>query len=122
VLEYFPYRLAPLASQAAQRRWIVSATADSYLVPEELLEDAQDAARYAGLPHIRGSLSAGLLPALERLAELAGRVDLGGKSNEALVERDPAWAAVREQTRVCLGVLGFDLSRWEAAEGLSEHP
>jgi hypothetical protein len=117
VLDYLAHRLAPLASLAAQRRWIVNASADSYVVREELLENAQDAARYAALPQVRGSLPSGVLRALERLVELAGRVTLEGMSNEVLVESDPAWAAAREQAKVCLDLLGFDLARWEAGEG-----
>ena len=120
MLDYIPQRLAPLASLAAQRRWIVNGTPDEYLVPEQLLEDALDAARFARMPHVRSGLPPGLLPALEQLAELAGCVGVEGTSNETLVESDPAWVAVREQSRVCLAVVGFDLPRWEAAEGLSK--
>src|SRR5262245_44257770 len=39
---YVAKRLAPLASLHAQRRWIVGGSTESYLVPEQLLEDAID--------------------------------------------------------------------------------
>ena len=41
-----------------------------------------------------------------------------GISGKVLVESDPKWAAVREQSRICLAEVGFDLAEWEAAEGL----
>ena len=49
-------RLAPLASSTAQRRWMANGTPDEYLIPEQLLEDALDATRFAGLPHVRSGL------------------------------------------------------------------
>jgi len=118
VLNYVLQRLAPLASLTAQRQWIVKGTPDKYLVPEQLLEGAVDAARLAGLPHARSGFPPGLIHSLERLAEFAGRLSVKGISGEVLVESDPTWAAVREQCRVCLAEVGFDLPEWEAAEAL----
>jgi hypothetical protein len=118
VLNYALQRLAPLASLAAQRRWIAGGTPDNYLIPDQLLEDALDAARFAGLPHVRSGLPLGLVHSLERLAELVGRLSVQGIASEVLVESEPSWAAVREQSRACLAEAGFDLPAWEAAEGL----
>lgn len=120
VADYVTQRLALLASLAAQRRWIVNGTPDEYLVPQQLLEDALDAARFASLPQMRSGLPSELLLALEQLVELAGRVRVEGTSNDALVELDPAWAAVRKQSQICLAVVGFDLPKWEATEALSK--
>jgi len=114
LLNYIFQRLAPLASLAAQRRWIVNGTPDEYLIPEQLLEDAFDAARLANLAHLKNGLPPGLFPALKLLAELAGRVNIEGTSNEVLVESDAAWGAVREQSQICLALVGFDLQEWEA--------
>ena len=104
-------RLAPLASSTAQRRWMANGTPDEYLIPEQLLEDALDATRFAGLRHVRSGLPPSLVSALERLAELV---------RELSIESDPSWAAVREQCRVCLAQVDFDLPGWEANAGFSQ--
>jgi hypothetical protein len=118
VLNYIAKRIAPLASSSAQRRWIVDGTADWYLLPSELLEQAIDAPRCARLQRAQNAVPSNLFSALERLAALAGRVSLHNKTNQALIEHDPAWAAARQQARICLDLLGFDLREWEAGEGL----
>jgi hypothetical protein len=116
-------RLAPLASLAVQRRYIVHGTRDEYLVPSQLLNDAEDVIRQVRtMPAARDSLSAdavqvvldldGLLHAAEHSVETA-------RTGEELVERDVAWIAVREHVARCLDVLGFDLRQWERTEGLS---
>ena len=117
--EYVADRLAPLASLEAQRRWIVNGTRETYLVPDQLLEDARDVARLVALPEYAGRLPDELPSLLKRLSESVEMVDLAGVSNYALVESDPGWRAVREQSRACLDLLGYDLAQWEAANGFT---
>ena len=116
-------RLAPLASLAAQRRYIVQATRDEYLVPEELLKDAHDVIRLVRtMPAARDALSAS---AVQTILDLDGMLDAAdgaaqsAQSTEQLVERDAAWRAVREHVTRCLDMVGFDLAEWEKTEGLS---
>jgi hypothetical protein len=120
VLDSIMKRLAPLASSTAQRRWMANGTPDEYLIPEQLLEDALDVTRFAGLRHVRSGLPPSLVSALERLAELVRELSIAGTSNELLVESDPSWAAVREQCRVCLALVDFDLPGWENNAGFSQ--
>jgi hypothetical protein len=117
---YLGKRLAPLASLKAQRRWIAGASQESYLVPEQLLEDAVDIARYAALPAARARLPPECFPTFERLAEVAAAMSLEGLSSYALVGSDARWAVLRKQAIECLKVLEFDLGQWEAEHGLSE--
>jgi hypothetical protein len=118
--DYICKRLAPLASLAARRRFIVHGRPDRYYVPEELLEGALDVYRFASSTNRAIELCAESLAAMQKLSELAQRVDLDGPppSKVELVERDPAWGAIRQQTCVCLELLGFNLAEWERAEQL----
>jgi hypothetical protein len=116
-------RLAPLASLAAQRRYIVQATRDEYLVPEELLNDADDVIRQVRtMPAVRDALPASAVQAILELDDLLDAADGAARhtqSNEQLVEHDAAWRAVREHVARCLDLVGFDLAEWETTEGLS---
>jgi hypothetical protein len=116
-------RLAPLASLAAQRRYIVHGTRDEYYVPSELLHIAYDVSRQVRtMPAARDILPAAAVQAvldLEGLLDAADRAVQGISSNEELVERDGAWRAVREHVIRCLDAMSFDLHEWEKTEGLS---
>ena len=116
-------RLAPLASLAAQRRYIVRGARDEYLVPSELLNDADDVVRQVRtMPAARDGLSAEAVQAilaLDSLLDAADRSVESAASGEELVERNPAWQAVREHVARCLDIMGFDLRDWERTEGLS---
>ena len=116
-------RLAPLASLAAQRRYIVQATRDEYLVPEELLNDADDVIRQVRtMPAVRDALPASAVQAILDLDDLLDAADDAAQSpqsSEQLVEHDAAWQAVREHVARCLDMVGFDLAEWEKTEGLT---
>ena len=111
-------QLAPLASLAAQRRYIVHAEHDAYYVPDQMLEDAMDVARVVASAEDAADLPAGFHAEVHCLARLALAADLGRSSNHELIESNASWRAVREQAQKCLSVLGFDLTGWENAEGL----
>jgi hypothetical protein len=116
--EYVYSKLPPMASIAAQRRFIVQAQPDAYYVPDQLLEDVLDAARFASSVEQLGELPTEIVAAIERLAELARAVNTEGQPNDRLVEADPGWDAVREHSKRCLNLLGFDLAKWEKSQGL----
>jgi hypothetical protein len=116
-------RLAPLASLAAQRRFIVQGTRDEYLVPSDLLNDAVDVVRQVRtVPAVRDALPASAVQAfldLDRLLDAADGAAQHSQSNEQLIEHDAAWRAVRKHVARCLDMMGFDLAEWEKTEGLS---
>jgi hypothetical protein len=116
-------RLAPLASLAAQRRYIVHGTRDEYLVPSQLLDDADDVIRQIRtMPAVHDALSSAAVQAVLDLDDLLDAADRAAEvvsSGEELVERDVAWRAVREHVARCLDIMGFDLREWEQAEGLN---
>ena len=66
-------RLAPLASLAARRRYIVHGTREEYLVPSQLLNDADDVIRQVPtMPAARDSLSADAVQVVLDLDGLLG--------------------------------------------------
>jgi hypothetical protein len=111
--------LARLASLAYQMRFIVSGTSNEYVLPEELLEVAENrlALALAG----QGNLSEEQRDALTRLREVIGtegrriQFDNESVSNLDLVRHNEAWGRVRTEAAKSLGVLGFDLRAWELA-------
>ena len=111
--------LAPVASLAAQRRWMVQGTPGEYLLPSELLEDAAEAVRLVcGTPGAANDLSLDAVRAildLRACIDAAGHALEGGASEEELVERDGAWHLLREQAIRCLETLTFDLRAWETS-------
>lgn len=108
--------LGPLASQEVQRRYIVRATGDSYIVPTEALNNAYYFLRHPTLG------TAGSLPSVQELAcvleECGPKVPLedAAVSNEALVEQDPDWARIRSAAKEVLQEIGADLDEWEREE------
>lgn len=104
-----------------QRRYIVLGTKDWYLLPSELLNDAYDVIRMVRtMGNVRGTLTPVTVQLLFDLEHLLNATpDPQITSNEELIERDPAWRAVREHTATCLTTMGFDLHRWEMKEGLT---
>lgn len=107
--------LAHLASLDIQRRYIINATRDEYLVPEELLDDAHSVVR-----HIRTqpqSVCASAVAAILALEPLLAAVIVPPNRNgmHHFIEDDTAWRAAREQSGRCLDSLGFDLVAWEHA-------
>lgn len=109
--------LARLASRAYQRRFINEATADEYVLPDEML-DSTSSLLEATLQSAILSRSFG--DAERRCVEetLTGfrhlQKQIQFDDPEFSVERDQDWMAVREMATQCLGILGFDLEHWEA--------
>jgi hypothetical protein len=106
-------RLAHLASLNIQRRYIIDATRDEYLLPEELIDDA-----HAVVRQIRTKPEALSAPAATAILALQPLLDAvvfpsGRDGLRHLVEDDTAWRAAREQAARCLDILGFDLVGWE---------
>jgi hypothetical protein len=113
--------LAYLASLAVQERFIVHATADQYLLPEELIDGALNFKIF--LATFPKETSAAELAALTQFSEsldaAVDAIDLGpDTTSESLIHHDPAWASVRDAARKCLDALGFDLPGWEKEQGL----
>lgn len=92
--------LEDLASKEAQVRWIVHATVDEYLLPDELLHDAdrfcEMAARIDEPTTARQRAAIAALRAV--VADWPAIVDGYDRSNIAiLIEQDPKWNAARER-------------------------
>ncbi len=111
--------LARLASLPYQMRFIVSGTSNEYVLPEELLEVAEN--RLALALASQGNLSEeqrGALNRLRRVMEAEGRsipFDDQSMSNLDLVERNEAWRRIRTEAAQCLELFQFDLKAWESA-------
>jgi hypothetical protein len=108
--------LGPLASHAVQRRYIVRATGDSYILPTEILNDGSYFLRH---PQLGTAASLRSVQEFARvLKECAPRVPLedAAVTNEALVERDQYWARIRSAARAVLREIGADLEEWERGE------
>jgi len=90
--------LKDLASEEAQVRWIVDATPDEYLLPEELLSDAVrfcELMKAAPPPITSRQMEAvrALAATLDGAGDFLDRYDRSSISE--LVERDPTWGAIR---------------------------
>ena len=105
-------KLAPLASLAAQRRFILRATYDAYYLPEELLENAADAVRLGASTEGLSTEAKGELVELGRLLHESAP-DL---SSPEFITTDSCWCALRVTAQRCLLALGFDLASWESEE------
>jgi hypothetical protein len=119
IKDTYSYRLAPLASLEVQRRFIVHATKDEYLLIEELLEDALDIER---LIKSESDLSVSQLECLKGfIHELKDRVDpimeaAAHETAENLIELSEDWNVIRLLANDCLRTLMFDLKSWERGE------
>jgi prophage DNA circulation protein len=105
--------LGQLASRAVQRRYIVRATGDSYLLPTEILNDAYYFLRH---PQLGTAESLSSVQEFARvLDECAPNVPLEDAtvSNETLVEQDPDWARIRDAAKAVLREVGANLEEWE---------
>ena len=109
--------LAPMASLTCQRRYIVNGDVHhGYELPDELLNDLHyTLIRFRSHPESHSTFSLPQFAALDELFILLDELptDIDSVPNEELVERHAGWRAVREQSAVCLTLLGFDLSQWE---------
>ncbi len=108
--------LARLASRRYQHRFIVEATADEYVLPEEMLDSTSSLLETTLQSKVLSrSFSADerrcLEEALTRFRGLQGEIAFD--DSEFSVECDQSWLAVVEIANRCLGVLGFNLRQWE---------
>ena len=119
-------RLAPLASLAAQRRYITRATKDAYYGPSDLLHNVSDVVRQVQtMRSVQDSLSPEARQSIIALTPLIEAADLAASralDNEDLIERDRAWDALRKHVAECLEIMSFDLQQWEKAEALALPP
>ena len=112
--------LGPLASLVVQRRYIVEATGDSYLVPAELVNEGHYFLRHPLLGET------GSLPSVQKFGRVLEQVgprlplDDSSVSNDALVEQDPDWIRVREAARAVLQEMGADIEEWEREQLASD--
>lgn len=105
--------LGALGSQEVQRRYIVNASGDSYLLPSELIEDGH---YFLAHPLLGETASLASVQQFSRiLREVGPSLPLSDPtvSNRFLVEREPRWAKVREAARTVLQEMGADLGAWE---------
>ena len=120
-MQYIANKLAPLASEVMQRRYIVQGTQAEYLLTEELIEDAYAAVRlvqsdWTDSEAVDAEAKAQIL-ALAPLLAAEAQIHLAESAIpvDALVSH-PAWLALRTQAQACLRALRFDLAAWEAAQ------
>jgi hypothetical protein len=102
------YLLTSLASLSEQVRYIEQATADEYLLPEELLNDAWHFCERTLGGEFASQLTAEQHAVVESLrASIKGAPkDLVDRPN---IVQDPDWGAVRQSAIATLGVFGQPL-------------
>ncbi|OAI56790.1 hypothetical protein AYO49_03615 [Verrucomicrobiaceae bacterium SCGC AG-212-N21] len=112
-------QLSPMASLAYQRRYIVHGDAHSYALADELLDTLHHTlAQFRAQPEFHALFSLPQFAALDQLRVLLDEfsTDIDSIPNDELVERHAGWRAIREQSAICLALLGFDLDSWQANE------
>jgi HEAT repeat protein len=117
-MEYVAERLANLASELMQEKYIANATAAEYLLPEEILEDAYDIARLVKSENdIVASLTPQAKTEILRLVPLLEEEAIQGTVKNCQSPREllqsPTWMALRRQALACLQAMQFDLAAWE---------
>jgi hypothetical protein len=92
--------LEGLASRSEQVRYIVGGTADEYILPDELLNDASHFCELASKQEKLNCLSE---TQASSIARLAGAIDQSGnfldrydRENIAALIDDPTWASLRQ--------------------------
>jgi hypothetical protein len=112
MLDVIYRNLRDLASIRMQHRFIRDATKDNYLLPEELLADADSAVRLASKST---SIKEEHRQAIEEFRLVLDSVhpDL---SIPNFFDVDPDWVKLREAAKKCLIQLGFDLASYEDEE------
>jgi hypothetical protein len=119
------WRLGVLASLAAQERYMVNATKDNYLLPDEALNHAQDvvdALDNSSSPSTLRGMDPDTAAAVRRFSLVwdtqAQQIDaLLEIPWEELVRRNDAWRELRAAAQTCLNDIGFDLTQWERDKG-----
>ncbi|WP_298285728.1 hypothetical protein [Novosphingobium sp.] len=103
--------LEPLASIGQQRRFVIGGTAQKYLVPDEILNDAWHFCERAEMPLTHAKLTepqreavAVLREAIERLGRCTMLYDRTNLSE--LIEGDKCWAVMRDRAGQTLAAFG----------------
>jgi len=120
ICRHLPY----LASVEMQNKYMIHATKDNYLLPEDLLEDVSSFV-VAVEQHLPWTVSL-MGPERQAVIEFGGvlnkesdLLELDEIPWDELVSNNEHWANIREAAQECLVALGFDLGAWET-EQLSE--
>jgi hypothetical protein len=108
--------LGGLASKAYQEEYIVRGNANQYVLPEELLEDAETVvSRALGKPN-EFQLSEFEIEALTALhislKQNSEQIDFGSSKHD-LIQKNPYWSSIRTQAIECFKTLKFQLETWE---------
>src|SRR5690349_17027634 len=106
--------LEGLASRADQVRYIVGGTANSYLVPEDLLNDAWHFCERANEPEILKCLSEAQASSIKRLAaaidESGDFLNCHRRHAIAQLIDDPTWASLRQLAAETLLAFGKSIA------------
>jgi hypothetical protein len=104
--------LCYLASLRLQHRFIRDATRESYVLPDELLDDVHGSVQAAKRSK---SLTAEQRRAFE---ELEGVLNAANPNLDRadFIDADPDWVMLRNAALICVENLGFDLMQFEANE------
>jgi len=105
--------LGPLASLAVQRQYIVEATDDHYILPSEILNNAD---YFIDHPQIGETAELPIVQELSRiLNDSVQRIPLDDPvlTNEILIEQNPEWDRLRSAAKSVLLELGADVDEWE---------
>lgn len=94
--------LEHLASIEEQRRYVVGATVDEYLLPEEMLNDAWQFYERVQSADLCDTLTSEQRDVVERLKDALARlgdcIELYDRTNIAdLIEQDTGWAVIRSR-------------------------
>lgn len=103
--------LEPLASIDVQRRYVIGATKDEYLVPDEMLNDAwhfcERAEAATALTDTQREAVERLKSAVEKLGDCVQLYDYTNVVD--LIERDQCWAVIRNRAGETLSTFGCSL-------------
>ena len=122
-MEQLIKKLGYLASTTLQEKYIVHGTQKSYILPEELIEDAFDMVRAV---KENRSYVAALSSDHQKAVIEFGKVlednvkgidiDLKNSSKFELINKNSSWIAIREAAQSCLYKTGFNMNQFEAEE------
>jgi hypothetical protein len=110
--------LSRLASTDYQRRYVLEATKDEYVLPEELVEDAESASQLALersdlSDRERQALKLFLEAARSESAILFSAPTSPTASKRGLIEASPSWQVVRKAAEECLERLELSIMATE---------
>jgi hypothetical protein len=108
------FALGSLASIDYQRRFIVRATKDGFILPDELLDSATNAAEVTlAQPILSQAYDSTELAAIRyflQVAREAARTIPYDLPSEDLIENNSGWNTIRTAAQTCLDALGLKVS------------